>query len=131
MRISDWSSDVCSSDLNIGRKNDHGVSALNSSRFINHPPLARSASAGREPSARAATAYSHQEMGIRAVADTCCRITSGIARMRLNRNDGDAFAAHKSRRHSLPDSSDRLSLLLPKRLLPDFAFRFFFDSCRF
>src|SRR3546814_8116212 len=69
-------------------------------------------------------------MGLRAVADTCCRITSGIARMRLNRNDGDAFAAHKSRRPSLPDCSDRLSLLLPKRLLPAFAFRFFFDACR-
>src|SRR3546814_6917261 len=91
MRISDWISDVCSSDP---------------------------------------TAYSHQEMGIRAVADTCCRITSGIARMRLNRNDGDAFAARKSRRPSLPDCSDRLSLLLPKRLLPAFAFRFFFDACR-
>src|SRR3546814_11059400 len=69
-------------------------------------------------------------MGIRAFADTVCRFTSGIARRRLNRNDGDVFAAHKSRRRSLPDCSVRLSLLLPKRLLPAFAFRFFFDACR-
>src|SRR3546814_938702 len=63
--------------------------------------LFRSASAGREPSARAATAYSHQEMGIRAVADTCCRITSGIARMRLNRNDSDRSEEHTSELQSL------------------------------
>src|SRR5690606_16118425 len=50
--------------------------------------------------------------------------------MQLNGNAGSVFATHKSRRPSLPDFSGRLSLLLPKRLLPAFAFRFFFDACR-
>src|SRR3546814_7836668 len=32
MRISDWSSDVCSSDLTFGRLEDHGVAAGNGHR---------------------------------------------------------------------------------------------------
>ena len=109
-----------------GRKNDQGVnSSRKSRRFMPCPPLFA------ERSAFTSGAVSHPTRlgtSTQSVAAGCWRSTCINRSICLIR--GSRKRRAKVEGPVLPDFSDRLSLLSSKRLLPAFAFRFFFDTRR-